>query len=125
MTHRSSFPPAGGLSLRLALAVAAAQRGEIQAVADVDVVREVSEVSRALESCMSKMSDAQKSVFQLSLGCYCLAVATRVLPLWGAVDEPGANGARVERSEAADAARSRLHPDGNHGDNNNQGSLPL
>lgn len=125
MTHRSSFPPAGGLSLRLALAVAAARRGEIYSVGGVGVSKQLANVSRVLEFVTRSMTDDGKARFDIELGVFCLAVSTQVLPLVGAIDEPGANGARVERSEAADAARSRLHPDGNHGDNNNQGSLLL
>lgn len=117
--------PSGGLSLRLAQAVAAVQGGEIHSVANINVCREVGEVRASIERCMVGMSASDRSVFQLSLGLYCLAVATRVVPLWGAVDESGAGQQAGREPGPGRAAQKSTLPHGNHGDNNCQGSLPL
>lgn len=125
MTHRSSFPLAGGLSLRLSLAVAAARRGEIHSVGGVDVSGIMSAMALTLRDFYQGMSAQDAADFDLDLGVFCLAVSMLVLPLLGVVQESGASQQAGRQPGPGRAAPKSSSPHGNHGDNNVQGSLPL
>lgn len=92
MTHRSSFPPAGGLSLRLAVAVAAAPAGEIP---------------RNAHAWLS-ISDFLWNQWLDSFG---LRRTVETDPRRGPARGEGPQAVRL-------GARQRSIPHGNHGDNN-------
>ena len=116
MNH-SGFLPAGGLGLRLALAVAAVQRGEIPGIQTMPGRADLWAWNCFLEKNFCGMTAYDRIVKQTQAGYFCLAVTERMSGL-ALLPRASANGTRSAVAEAAAARPLGFVPHGNHGDNN-------